>query len=207
MKKYAFFLFSVLISAATAQIPDPAGQWKLTPAPQEVRLQPGPFRVRATTKILVEFGHLSEDRIAAETLAEEIQDHSGLKVSITGSKEKASGVRRAILLARLQDRGVRDFLASKGLKADSIGDQGYLLFSDKTHLIVAANTGQGLFYGVQTLRQLLREDDGKLICPPVSIRDLPNMELRGVQNDISRGPALTEEYLRYQIRILAGFKA
>ncbi len=37
-----------------------------------------------------------------------------------------------------------NFLASKGLKADSIGDQGYLLFSDKTHLIVAANTGQGL---------------------------------------------------------------
>jgi hexosaminidase len=207
MKKYAFFLFIVLLPVAFAQVPDPASQLKLTPAPKEVRLQQGPFRVRATTKILVEFGHLSEDRIAAETLAEEIQDHSGLKVSITGSKEKASGVRRAILLARLQDRGVRDFLASKGLKADSIGDQGYLLFSDKTHLIVAANTGQGLFYGVQTLRQLLREDDGKLICPPVSIRDLPSMELRGVQNDISRGPALTEEYLRYQIRILAGFKA
>src|SRR5580658_10593670 len=188
------------------QIQPTADQLKLIPAPKEVRLQQGGFRVKPTTRILVEFGHQEEDRIAAETLAEEIQDQSGLKVSITGSKEKAKEVRSAIVLARLQDRSVRDFLASKGLQADSIGDQGYLLFSDKTHLIVAANTGQGLFYGVQTLRQLLRKDDGRLICPAVSIRDWPSMEWRGVQDDISRGPVPTEDYMKRQIRTLAGYK-
>jgi hypothetical protein len=171
-----------------------------------VRLQQGGFLVRPTTRILVEFGHQEEDRIAAETLAEEIHDQSGLKLSITGSKEKARQVRSTIVLARLQDLSVRNFLAAKGLKADSIGDQGYLLYSDKTHLIVAANTGQGLFYGVQTLRQLLRQDDGKLICPAVSIRDWPSMEWRGVQDDISRGPIPTEDYMKRQIRTLAAFK-
>jgi hexosaminidase len=181
-------------------------QLKLVPEPKEVRLQQGGFRVRPTTRILVELGHQDEDRIAAETLVEEIHDQSGLQLSITGSKEKTRQVRSTIVLARLQDRSVRDFLASKGLKADSIGDQGYLLFSDKTHLIVAANTGQGLFYGVQTLRQLLREDDGKLICPAVSIRDWPSMEWRGVQNDISRGPIPTEDYMKRQIRTLAAYK-
>ncbi|MGA8237275.1 MAG: glycoside hydrolase family 20 zincin-like fold domain-containing protein, partial [Candidatus Sulfotelmatobacter sp.] len=203
------FLLSVvlllLIPAMFAQAPAAENQLKgdqlnLIPAPKEVRLQQGGFRVKPTTRILVEFGHQEEDRIAAETLAEEIHDQSGLKVSITGSKEKAKETRSAIVLARLQDRSVRDFLASKGLTADSIGDQGYLLFSDKTHLIVAANTGQGLFYGVQTLRQLLREDDGKLICPAVSIRDWPSMEWRGVQDDISRGPIPTEDYMKRQIR-------
>jgi hexosaminidase len=209
MKKHAFFssIVLLLVTRATfAQTPDPGAELKLIPAPKEVRLEQGPFRVRSTTRILVEFGHQSEDRIAAETLAEEIQDQSGLKVSITGSKEKAKEVRSAIVLARLQDRSVRDFLASKGLQADSIGDQGYLLFSDKTHLIVAANTGQGLFYGVQTLRQLLRKDDGRLICPAVSIRDWPSMEWRGVQDDISRGPVPTEDYMKRQIRTLAGYK-
>src|SRR5208282_1271527 len=76
----------------------------LIPEPKEVRLQQGGFRVRPTTRILVEFGHQEEDRIAAETLAEEIHDQSGLKLSITGSKEKARQVRSAIVLARLQDR-------------------------------------------------------------------------------------------------------
>jgi len=106
----------------------------------------------------------------------------------------------------LQDRSIKDFLQTRGLKADTIGDQGYLLFADKSHLIVAANTGQGLFYGVQTLRQLLHEDDGKLICPAVGIRDWPSMEWRGVQDDISRGPIPTEEFMKRQIRTLAAYK-
>jgi len=213
MKKYVFFLpivLLVLIPAICAETPGPESELKLIPEPKEVQLRPGSFRVRPTTRILVELGHQSEDRIAAETLAEEIHDQSGLKLSITGaraeSKQEARQERGAIVLARLQDRSVREFLESKGLKADAIGDQGYLLFSDKTHLIVAANTGQGLFYGVQTLRQLLREEGRSLVCPAVSIRDWPSMEWRGVQDDISRGPIPTEDFMKRQIRTLATYK-
>jgi N-acetyl-beta-hexosaminidase len=57
-----------------------------------------------------------------------------------------------------------------------VGTDGYLLFSDKDHLIVAANTGQGLFYGVQTLRQLLRPAGGGVMCPAVGIRDWPTLQ-------------------------------
>jgi hexosaminidase len=183
---------------------------KLIPVPKEVRIQPGSFHVRPTTRILVEFGHQEEDRIAAETLAEEIHDEVGLQLSIEGEKPDTRHEKREdhrnIVLARLQDRKVRDFLAAKGLNADSIGDQGYLLFSDRSHLIVAANTGQGLFYGVQTLRQLLRPEGHVLVCPAVSIRDWPSMEWRGVQDDISRGPIPTEDYMKSQMRTLAAFK-
>src|SRR4029077_11792351 len=96
----------------------------------------------------------------------------------------------AIVLARLQDSRVRKFLARNGLKADNVvGTDGYLLFSDRSHLIVAANTGQGLFYGVQTLRQLLRPAGKGLICPAVGIRDWPSLERRNAQDDVSRGAA------------------
>jgi hexosaminidase len=205
------FVPLLLISAIAAATPDPESQLKLIPEPKEVRVQEGSFHVRPTTRILVEFGHQAEDRIAAETLAEEIHDQSGLKLSITGAKteskkEKPKRAGDVIVLARLQDRRVRQFLESKGLKADPIGDQGYLLFSDRSHLIVAANTGQGLFYGVQTLRQLLRAEGQSLVCPAVSIRDWPSMEWRGVQDDISRGPIPTEDYMKRQIRTLAAYK-
>ncbi len=183
---------------------------KLIPQPKEVRVLQGNFRVKPTTRILVEFGHQEEDRIAAETLVEEIHDQSGLTLNITGAKPdsrtEAKQEEGSIVLARLQDHNVRDFLASKNLKADAIGDQGYLLFSDQSHLIVAANAGQGLFYGVQTLRQLLREENGKLICPAVEIRDWPSMQWRGVQDDISRGPIPTEDFMKRQIRTLAAYK-
>jgi len=208
MKRVGLFIPVVLllISMTYAETPEPHNPLKLIPQPKEVQLHDGSFRVKATTRILVEFGHQAEDRIAAETLAEEIHDRSGLKISITGEKADAKQEHSTIVLARLQDQRVKEFLEAKGLKADSIGDQGYLLFSDKTHLIVAANTGQGLFYGVQTLRQLLHEDGGRLICPAVSIRDWPSMEWRGVQDDISRGPIPTEDFMKRQIRTLAAYK-
>jgi hexosaminidase len=209
MKRGVPFLAVVLLLAIpliSAETPASSTELKLIPAPKEVQIHDGSFRVRTTTKILVEFGHQSEDRIAAETLAEEIHDQSGIQVSIIGSKEKGKQQPSTIELARLQDRTVRDFLAARGLKSDSIGDQGYLLFSDTAHLIVAANTGQGLFYGVQTLRQLLRHDGANLVCPAVSIRDWPSMAWRGVQDDISRGPIPTEDFMKRQIRTLAAYK-
>jgi hexosaminidase len=191
MKRAFLFLAIAFFSLATvssAENPRSPAELTLTPQPKEVQLHDGSFRVRAATRILVPIRHQAEDRIAAETLAEDIQDQSGLQIKIIGSKEKGKQQHSTIELARLQDRSVGKFLRSKGLTADSIGDEGYVLFSDRFRLVVAANTGQGLFYGVQTLRQLLREDDGKLVCPSVSIRDWPSMEWRGVQDHVSRGP-------------------
>ncbi len=161
---------------------------KLEPTPKEVQMRTGSFRVGPRTKIFVQLGHQSEDRIAAETLAEEVEDQSGLRLDILGA---AAGKTEdgAIVLARLNDERVRGFLARNGLKADdAVGEDGYLLFSDKSHLIVAANSGQGLFYGVQTLRQLLRPAGKGLMCPAVGIRDWPSLQRTSAPDEVSRHP-------------------
>lgn len=174
-------------------------QLKLVPAPKEVQLRDGGFEVGPRTKIFVLLGHQSEDRIAAETLAEEVADQSGLRLNIQGMKAAGKAEGGAIVLARLQDQRVRRFLVRNGLKADDVvGEDGYLLFSDKSHLIVAANTGEGLFYGVQTLRQLLRPNGKGLICPAVEIRDWPTLRRERVQDDVSRGTP--PEFLKNMFR-------
>jgi hexosaminidase len=193
MNKRLLWIVSCVLSFASALCAlESAGgpQLKLMPAPKEVQLRDGGFQVGPRTKIFVQLGHQSEDRIAAETLAEEVADQSGLRLDIRGMKAAGKAEGGAIVLARLQDARVRRFLARNGLKADElVGEDGYLLFSDKTHLIVAANTGQGLFYGVQTLRQLLRPEGKGLMCPAVGIRDWPSLQRRDVQGDVSRGMA------------------
>jgi hexosaminidase len=179
----------LLCASALAQV-------RIDPAPKEVQLGDGGFRVGPKTKIFVLLGHQSEDRIAAETLAEQVADQSGLRLSILGMKPKSKAEGGAIVLARLQDARVRRFLALNGLKADAVvGEDGYLLFSDKTHLIVAAKTGQGLFYGVQTLRQLLRPTGKGLICPAVGIRDWPG-EGRTVQDLTRETPPPAMQFMR-----------
>ncbi len=178
-KRILGFVGTLLVCLPAALAMDSTGNpvLKLEPAPKEVQLRDGVFRVGPRTKIYVQLGHQSEDRIAAETLAEEVQDQSGLRLDIQRMKAEGKAEDGAIVLARLQDDRVRRFLAHNGLRADqSVGEDGYLLFSDKSHLIVAANSGEGLFYGVQTLRQLLRPDGKGLLCPAVGIRDWPSLQ-------------------------------
>src|SRR5579871_3040509 len=182
--------------AWATEMPSAAGL-KLEPAPKEVQLRQGGFTVGPHTKIYVQLGHQSEDRIAAETLAEQVEDQSGLRLDIERMKAEGKAEDGAIVLARLQDARVRRFLANNGLRADqAVGQDGYLLFSDKSHLIVAANSGQGLFYGVQTLRQLLRPEGKGLLCPGVGIRDWPGFQ-NGVSNSVSQlsAPNLASHFL------------
>jgi hexosaminidase len=200
-KQFLWVVACVALSASAlwGRDSDDRSQLKLVPSPKEVQLRDGGFQVGPRTKIFVQLGHQSEDRIAAETLAEEVVDQSGLRLDIRGMKAAGKAEGGAIVLARLQDARVRRFLARNGLKADDlVGENGYLLFSDKSHLIVAANTGEGLFYGVQTLRQLLRPEGKGLICPAVGIRDWPTLQRRVVQDDVNRGaiPEIAKQQFR-----------
>jgi N-acetyl-beta-hexosaminidase len=190
MKKQVLWVVPcVLLCASTwALDSDARSAVKLVPAPKEVQLRDGGYQLNRHTRILVQLGHQSEDRIAAETLAEEVADHSGLQLNIIGVKIGRRMNDGVIVLARLDDARVRRFLAAKGLNTNQLGDEGYLLFSDKTHLIVAANSGQGLFSGVQTLRQLLSPAGKGLLCPAVGIRDWPSFDGLGrTPSDMSRG--------------------
>ncbi|HTW59650.1 MAG TPA: glycoside hydrolase family 20 zincin-like fold domain-containing protein [Terriglobales bacterium] len=188
MKKRLIWLVPVLACASAVGLIDDNHTLRLEPAPKELHMREGSFRVGPKTKIYVQLGHQSEDRIAAETLAEEVADRTGLQLEILGMKPEAKAQEGSIVLARLEDKWVRRFLARNGLMADeSVGEDGYILFSDDEHLIVAANSGEGLFYGVQTLRQLLRPTNRGLVCPAVGIRDWPTPETFRVEEDVKRG--------------------
>ncbi len=85
---------------------------------------------------------------------------------------------------------------------DSLGREGYILDLRPEAATIAARTETGLFYGLQTLKQLVRGDwDTELF-----IADWPAFETRVIYDDISRGPISTVDYVREQIRRLAGLK-
>ena len=189
---------------------------EILPAPKEIRLAEGKFVIKPSTTILIAS---AEDRTAAETLQKEIHDRTGMKLLI----EPVTAAPRAtghISLGRLTDRGLRSYLESQGVKTpDEAGNhdlansdfekQSYVIRVTESGMVVAANAAQGLFYGVQTLRQLLRPEDREaktLAVPALVIRDWPSMEWRGVSDDISRGPIPTLDYLKMQIRTLAEYK-
>ncbi|MBZ5663959.1 MAG: beta-N-acetylhexosaminidase [Acidobacteriia bacterium] len=220
--KWIFACLACLSLAAQAQVNDVARALKVLPAPKEVHMAEGRIVIKPSTTILISS---SEDRIAAETLQKEIHDRTGMRLSIepVTAAPKGTGY---ISLGRLTDRGLRSYLESQGIKTgDDLGNQGYVIRVTNSGVIVAGRSAQGLFYGVQTLRQLLREQGRtgantavlasragvpapheQLAIPALTIRDWPSMEWRGVSDDISRGPIPTLDYLKMQIRTLAEYK-
>ncbi|HPI73383.1 MAG TPA: glycoside hydrolase family 20 zincin-like fold domain-containing protein, partial [bacterium] len=76
-----------------------------------------------------------------------------------------------------------------------IGLQGYVLVIAPDQIRLAAQEPVGLFYGIQTLVQLLRNsDDSRLSCR--TIVDWPELAWRGIMDDISRGPVPTTPFVK-----------
>src|SRR5213075_2462746 len=85
-------------------------------------------------------------------------------------------------------------------------DEGYVLISNQEGIVVAGKTSTGTFYGLQTLKQLVRGEGSMALIPAAKIIDWPTMRWRGVSDDISRGPVPTFDYIKRQIRTEAFFK-
>src|SRR4051812_10404071 len=92
-------------------------------------------------------------------------------------------------------------------QAQALGSEGYELVADGTQLSLKAAAPAGIFYGVQTLRQLLpysAEYEAILYdrprpatIPAVHIRDTPRYPWRGAMLDVARHFFTADEVKRY----------
>lgn len=91
-----------------------------------------------------------------------------------------------------------------------IGEQGYFLNLSENKIEIRACSDIGLFYGYQTLRQLLRQAFLDFADAPqlnlLEITDFPILPRRGWMDDISRGPIPTVAFIKEQIRTLSAYK-
>ncbi len=191
---------------------------KLVPEPKQIQKHEGTFIITSKTRIVINAGHADDDRTAAETLSEEIEAATGLKLKISTARSMPKS--GAIYLARVgDDKHLAATLETSKLAIDDkFNDEGYVLDSNKDRIIIAARTGAGVFYGAQTLRQLIvrhgfsaeySQVKSEVITgsvPSVAIKDWPTMRWRGVHDDISRGPVPTLDYMKKQIRTCAAYK-
>lgn len=83
-----------------------------------------------------------------------------------------------------------------------VGPEGYVLVLNANHKLIAANTETGLFYGLQSLKQLVRAGWHQELV----ITDWPSFSNRGIYDDISRGPTPKVSTIKKQIERLAELK-
>ena len=101
------------------------------------------------------------------------------------------------------------------LKTDHLGvseneDQAYKLTINRNFIRMEATTATGLFYASQSLKQLYRysflSNKGNISIPCMTITDWPNFKIRAWQDDISRGPIVSMDYLKCLIPQMAECK-
>ena len=102
------------------------------------------------------------------------------------------------------------------LKTDHLGiseneDQAYRLTINRNFIRMEATTSAGLFYATQSLKQLFRytcltSNSGEIALPCMTVTDWPNFKLRAWQDDISRGPIVSMDFLKSLIPQMAECK-
>jgi len=196
------FTIALVSIVARAQTPAPTPNVHVIPQPRQMNVNANKFSLSAGAGIVLADSHSEDDRFAAHDFIDDLK----ATASVTLKPNKARG-RHSILIGTIDLAPVQAALKRAGLDAPADLDaEGYLLSVTANDVVVAGKTATGVFYGLQTLKQLVRGDAGNAFVKGVRIVDWPAMHWRAVSDDISRGPLPTVDYIKRQLRTEAMFK-
>ncbi|MCL3780798.1 glycoside hydrolase family 20 [Prolixibacteraceae bacterium JC049] len=142
-----------------------AQQVSVIPQPQKVEVSNGSFTLDAKTRIVTDKASKSNAKFLQEILSPALQ----LKIKSKGQ----SGI----------------ILQQDNQLLKELGEEGYTLNSNSKGIIIQAATQAGVFYGIQTLCQLLPLElspSSELTVQAVSIKDRPRFSWRAYMLDESR---------------------
>ncbi len=163
----------------------------LIPYPKKLADRNGVFRIDRAITIFLDASCDYTDYKAAVILRQEICSRTGIAPSISkgtaGISKLASRSSGIIILQRDAERAGTGAKARAKAKAgvDEAVDPSYRLAVTEEMILITGVSGAGLFYGIQTLRQIIRGSAPVLRC--VEIEDSPDFEYRGFYHDITRG--------------------
>ena len=194
----ALFSYAHGISAGNPLLKETAVKVLIIPLPLHVELHSDVFCFQSTSRIYLDLVS-DETRRIARSISLVLSKACGRRIRVEEYTGQAMAPGSIVL-------AIRD---SKG----SLGDEGYELTVSPEQISIYAYRPAGLFYGAQTLRQLLpptaeksqNEPPEPLEIPCVKIEDKPAYRWRGVLLDCARH-FMTKEFIKRYIDLLAYHK-
>jgi len=192
------FLSICLLLGLVAEAAAQNGPISVIPKPVSVRVGEGSFRLTPETKILIE---PASDEVGwiARWLAEKLNGATGYDLTVeTRNREKTTD---------------NTILLSTAKAAERLAEEGYELRVTPETIAIRATKPAGVFYGVQTLRQLFPPEleaarpspSAAWTVPCVEIDDRPRFTWRGMHLDVARH-FFDKEFVKRYIDFLAAHK-
>lgn len=177
----------------------------LIPFPKEVVKKEGVFYITNDTEILLDVSCDYNDFEAALSLRNDIVRFAGMQLSIIKGmydkmrsasacqKPVVRAANNVICLVKIPAAADSEKTAASAASAAGSGagsdkyemQPSYRLEVQENLIQITGNGREGLFYGIQTMRQLVR--NGSFAIPCIKIKDYPDFEKRGFYHDITRG--------------------
>lgn len=168
----------------------------LIPQPKSVVWSPEVFRLGSDLAIVAG----AETLVAARDLQRELKEGCGISCAIFPPAERPKGA---------LNRGVAGkravVLQVEGLDAkDPVSPEGYTLEVGEQGILIRSKGAAGVFYGVQTLKQLFQRKGDDLVALGCTIRDEPALAWRGVYLNLRPGVSGPETVASLK-RLVDGF--
>lgn len=185
---FAFFLAGMAGNPAVSLIPKPV----------KMKMRSGNFLINDRTALLFTAGD-QEAMNTARLFAGQLQMAGGPVMTALGVSKNYRNIAGIIFSIKKDGR---------------IPAEGYVLTVSKKNIIIEGGSGAGLFYGMQTLLQLLPPEifafkalqpGNNWSVPCIAIQDHPRFPYRGMHLDVSRHFFPKEFILKY-IDLIAAFK-
>ncbi|MEQ9296953.1 MAG: glycoside hydrolase family 20 zincin-like fold domain-containing protein [Cyclobacteriaceae bacterium] len=199
-KSIKTLLFLCFLHFSTAFIQAQDRFVPIIPNPQQVERSGQPF-LHNTKKALTLFVDKNTN-YPIDQLLDAWEEHTTLGLKLV-QKPKDTEVR---LLKHKKAADNPSFAAFIEPLLDFQKREAYQIAINAEGIVVHSTHESGAYYAVQSLKQLLRAYGDENAIPGMIINDYPDLEIRGMMDDISRGPVPTHAYMKQQIERLSEMK-
>ncbi len=174
---------------------------RVIPQPRQLTVTSDRFQLTRDTRMVLADPRSDDDRFAVQDFVEDLRKTTGLAIPVGRTR------RHSILIGNIELSSIQTALKRTEVSMPTkLDEEGYVLVVTSSDAVVAGASPAGVFYGLQTLKQLVRGDSADAFIPGIKIVDWPAMRWRAVSDDISRGPVPTSDYIKRQLRTFASFK-
>lgn len=135
------------------------------PYPQQVFFVGEDFTFTGEMTVVLDNNPTESDRFTADELIRDLKKEFNIEGKISNAK------------------GAKSIILTHDGNYESSGSQGYKITTGENELIIKAGGDEGLFYGTQTLLQLIKKTAGGYHIPAMEITDWPDIEKRAVHYD------------------------